>query len=294
REIKVYLNLEAMEAQKVGADQVVQALRSENQEIPAGSILSPSQEKIVQLRARLTGPQDFRSLIVARRGGKAVTLGSIAEIEDGQQEEENVALVNGQRALSVDIIKAQGENTIAVVDGVRRVTKELQGFLPADVKKTMIEGGLLTIGIVFLFLASWRSTVITGLTLPIALIGTFLFIYAFGFTLNVLTLMALSLSVGLLIDDAIVVRENIVRHVALGADHREAALVGTQEIGLAVLATTFSIVAVFLPVGFMGGIIGRFFHQFGVTVVAAVLISMFVSFTLDPMLSSIWHDPQAE
>ncbi len=254
---------------------------------------------------------------MARRGagGKttAVTLGSIAEIEDGQQEEENAALVNGQRALSIDIIKAQGENTIAVVDGVRRVVKDLQGFLPADVKidivrdastgirnsvndvkKTLLEGGLLTIAIVFLFLASWRSTVITGLTLPIALIGTFLFIYAFGFTLNVLTLMALSLSVGLLIDDAIVVRENIVRHVALGADHHTAALEGTREIGLAVLATTFSIVAVFLPVGFMGGIIGRFFHQFGLTVVAAVLISMFVSFTLDPMLSSIWHDPQAE
>ena len=317
REIKVYLNLEAMEAQKIGADQVVRALQSENQEVPAGTILSPSQEKIVQLRARLTGPQDFRNLIVARRGtpGKtaAVTLGAIAEIEDGQQEEENAALVNGQRALSVDIVKAQGENTIAVVDGVRRVTKELQGFLPADVKidivrdastsirnsvadvkKTMLEGGLLTIAIVFLFLASWRSTVITGLTLPIALIGTFLFIYAFGFTLNVLTLMALSLSVGLLIDDAIVVRENIVRHVALGADHHTAALEGTREIGLAVLATTFSIVAVFLPVGFMGGIIGRFFHQFGLTVVSAVLISMFVSFTLDPMLSSIWHDPQAE
>ncbi len=317
REIKVYLNLEAMEAQKVGADQVIQALRSENQEIPAGSILTPSQEKIVQLRARLTGPQDFRNLIVARRGAEgkksAVTLGAIAEIEDGQQEEENAALVNGQRALSIDIVKAQGENTIAVVDGVRRVTRELQGILPADVKidivrdasigirnsvadvkTTMLEGGLLTIAIVFLFLASWRSTVITGLTLPIALIGSFLFIYAFGFTLNVLTLMALSLSVGLLIDDAIVVRENIVRHVALGADHRTAALEGTREIGLAVLATTLSIVAVFLPVGFMGGIIGRFFHQFGLTVVSAVLISMFVSFTLDPMLSSIWRDPQAE
>jgi HAE1 family hydrophobic/amphiphilic exporter-1 len=313
REIKVYLNLEAMEAQRIGADQVVKALQTENQEIPAGSILTPSQEKIVQLRARLSGPQDFRNLIVARRGGKAVTLGAIAEIEDGQQEEENMALVNGQRAIAIDIIKSQGENTIAVVDGVRRVARELQGFLPADVsieivrdasigirnsvadvKATLLEGGLLTIAIVFLFLASWRSTVITGLTLPIALIGTFLFLYAFGFTLNVLTLMALSLSVGLLIDDAIVVRENIVRHIALGANHHEAALTGTREIGLAVLATTFSIVAVFLPVGFMGGIIGRFFHQFGLTVVAAVLISMFVSFTLDPMLSSIWHDPQAE
>ena len=313
REIKVYLRLEDMEAQKVGADQVIRALQSENQELPAGAIVTSSQEKIVQIKARVQNPGDFQSLIVARRGGKAVTLGQIADIEDGQQEEENVALVNGERAISIDIIKAQGENTIGVVDGVRRVVGELKSLVPADVKvsivrdasvgirnsvadvkRTLIEGALLTIAIVFLFLGSWRSTVITGLTLPIALIGTFLFIYAFGFTLNVLTLMALSLSVGLLIDDAIVVRENIVRHVVMGKDHHTAAMEGTREIGLAVLATTFSIVAVFLPVGFMGGIIGRFFHQFGLTVVAAVLISMFVSFTLDPMLSSIWHDPQAE
>ncbi len=313
REIKVYLNLEALEAQKIGADQVLKALQTENQELPAGSITGSSQERIVQIQARLKTPQDFANLIVARRGGKPVLLGQVAEIEDGQQEEETAALINGQRALSIDIVKAQGENTIAVVDGVRRAVAELQPLLPpgvkldivrdastgirnsvADVKKTLVEGALLTVAIVFLFLASWRSTVITGLTLPIALIGTFLVIYAFGFTLNVLTLMALSLSVGLLIDDAIVVRENIVRHVALGADHHAAALEGTKEIGLAVLATTLSIVAVFLPVGFMGGIIGRFFHQLGLTVVAAVLISMFVSFTLDPMLSSIWHDPQAE
>ena len=138
----------------------------------------------------------------------------------------------------------------------------------------------------FLFLNSWRSTVITGLTLPIALIGTFLFMYMFGFTINMITLMALSLCVGLLIDDAIVVRENIVRHVQMGKSAHDAALDGTNEIGLAVLATTLSIVAVFLPIGFMGGIIGKFFHEFGITIVAAVLISMFVSFTLDPMLSA--------
>ena len=313
REIKVFLDLDALEANKVGADQVIRALQSENQELPAGSVVTPGQEKIVQIRARMGTPADFRNLIVARRGGKAVTLGQVAEIADGQQEEESAALINGERALSIDIVKAQGENTIGVLDGVRKAVFDMQGLLPsgvkveivrdastgirnsvADVKKTLLEGAGLTIAIVFLFLASWRSTVITGLTLPIALIGSFLFIYAFGFTLNVLTLMALSLSVGLLIDDAIVVRENIVRHVAMGRDHRTAALEGTREIGLAVLATTFSIVAVFLPVGFMGGIIGRFFHQFGLTVAAAVLISMFVSFTLDPMLSSIWQDPEAE
>jgi HAE1 family hydrophobic/amphiphilic exporter-1 len=160
-----------------------------------------------------------------------------------------------------------------------------------NVRRTLIEGALLTILIVFLFLNSWRSTVITGLTLPIALIGTFLFMNMFGFTINMVTLMALSLCVGLLIDDAIVVRENIVRHVQMGKGAYDAAMDGTQEIGLAVLATTLSIVAVFLPIGFMQGIIGKFFHEFGITIVAAVLISMFVSFTLDPMLSSIWHDP---
>ena len=163
-----------------------------------------------------------------------------------------------------------------------------------DVETTMLEGAVLTILIVFLFLNSWRSTIITGLTLPISMIGTFMFIYMFGFTINLLTLVALSLCVGLLIDDAIVVRENIVRHVDLGSDHHKASLEGTDEIGMAVFATTMTIVAVFAPIGFMGGLIGRFFHQFGITVVAAVLISMFVAFTLDPMLSAVWADPKPE
>ncbi|MSQ53556.1 MAG: efflux RND transporter permease subunit [Betaproteobacteria bacterium] len=313
REIRVTLRPEDMLAHRVGADQVIQALRTENQELPAGSLIGPGSERVVQIRGRMLDPGEFRNLIVTRRGGKPVLLGQIADVVDGQQDEETAALINGVRALSIDVIKAQSENTIAVVDGVREAVAFARTLLPsdvgleivrdystgirnsvADVKSTLIDGALLTIGIVFLFLASWRSTVITGLTLPIALIGTFLFVYFWGFTLNLLTLMALSLSVGLLIDDAIVVRENIVRHVAMGKDHRTASLDATAEIGLAVLATTSSIVAVFLPIGFMGGIIGRFFHQFGLTVVAAVLISMFVSFTLDPMLSSIWHDPQAE
>jgi multidrug efflux pump subunit AcrB len=144
---------------------------------------------------------------------------------------------------------------------------------------------------VFLFLHSWRSTIITGLTLPISVIATFVAVRIFGFTLNFLTLMALSLCIGLLIDDAIVVRENIVRHLGMGKDHHTAAREGTDEIGLAVMATTFAIVAVFVPIAFMNGIIGKFFYQFGITVAVAVLVSLFVSFTLDPMLSSIWKDP---
>ncbi len=156
---------------------------------------------------------------------------------------------------------------------------------------TLIEGALLTVLIVFLFLHSWRSTIITGLTLPISVIASFIAIYAFGFTLNFMTMMALSLCIGLLIDDAIVVRENIVRHVHLGKDHRRASLEGTDEIGLAVMATTLALCAVFVPVAFMGGIVGKFFVAFGLTVTVAVLVSLFVSFTLDPMLSSVWKDP---
>ncbi len=310
REINLYLRPQAMEALGVGVDQVLAAVRSENQDLPAGALRSAQNEQIVQIQGRLVRPEDFKTLIVARRGNGSVRLGQIADVVDGPEEVENLALYNGERTLAIEVQKAQGENTIDVVDGLNAVTAKLETQLPSgmkldlvrdnsrpirvsvnNVRRTMFEGALLTIGIVFLFLNSWRSTVITGLTLPISLIGTFLFMYAFGFSINMVTLMALSLCVGLLIDDAIVVRENIVRHVQMGANAHDAALEGTNEIGLAVLATTLSIVAVFLPIGFMGGIVGKFFHEFGITIVAAVLISMFVSFTLDPMLSSIWHDP---
>ena len=318
REIKIYLKPNEMEALGLGVDQVINALRNENQELPTGAIRSLDNEKVVQIQGRIKNPQDFGRLIVTKRGGQAVLLSQVASIVDGQEEQESLALHNGQRTVALDILKAQGQNTIEVADGIAATLISLEPQLKAqypglkvqvikdgsrqirvgveNVRKTLIEGAGLTILIVFLFLNSWRSTVITGLTLPVALIGTFLFMDMFGFTINMITLMALSLCVGLLIDDAIVVRENIVRHAGLKVngkfkDHRTAALEGTAEIGLAVLATTFSIVAVFLPVGFMGGIIGRFFHQFGITVTAAVLISMFVSFTLDPMLSAIWPDP---
>jgi HAE1 family hydrophobic/amphiphilic exporter-1 len=310
REIQIHLNPAQLEALAIGVDQVINAIRAENQEVPLGSLRSAEQERVVQIQARARTPEDFNRIVVARRGGLPVYLSQVATVIDGEQERESVAMVNDRETLALDILKAQGQNTIEVVDGVKRAAAALSAELPpgvtlevvkdasvpirtavTNVTRTMIEGAVLTVLIVFLFLGSWRSTVITGLTLPIATIGTFLVMYMFGFTLNMLTLMALSLCIGLLIDDAIVVRENIVRHGAMGKGHREAALVGTQEIGLAVLATTLSIVAVFLPVGFMGGIIGRFFHQFGITVAAAVLISMFVSFTLDPMLSSVWPDP---
>ncbi len=314
RQINIWLHPAAMEAHGLSTEQVAAALRSENQELPLGAIRSREQERVVQINARLKTPQDFAHIVVARKaGGQLVRLHQVATVEDGPQELESLALYNGQRTVLLSVQKSQGENTIAVVDGLKAALAGAAAVTPpnmrteinrdnsrairvsvANVQRTLIEGAALTVLIVFLFLNSWRSTVITGLTLPIALIGTFLFMYAFGFTINTITLMALSLCVGLLIDDAIVVRENIVRHVQMGKSPRDAALQGTDEIGLAVLATTLSIVAVFLPIGFMGGIVGKFFHEFGITIVAAVLISMFVSFTLDPMLSSVWHDPAAE
>ena len=313
RAVNIDLDPSAMEALGVTSEQIVAAVRSENQDLPVGTLRNDERERVVQVLARMDKPQDFDQIIVARRGGSPVRLGQVARVSDGTVEVETLALYNGQRTLLLQVQKAQDENTIAVTDGLKAVVSELQAQLPPgvrlepiadgsrpirvavdNVRRTLIEGALLTVAIVFLFLNSWRSTVITGLTLPIALVGTFFFMNLFGFTINMITLMALTLSVGLLIDDAIVVRENIVRHVQMGKTPFTAAMDGTQEIGLAVLATTLSIVAVFLPIGFMGGIIGKFFHEFGITMVAAVLISMFVSFTLDPMLSSVWHDPEIE
>ena len=313
REVNLYLNPQAMNALGVSADQVVNAVKAENQDLPVGSIRSITQDRVVQIQARMERPEDFGEIIVAKKGSTSIRLSQVATVKDGAQEIENMALYNGQRTLLLTVQKAQDENTIDVIDGLNKTIQEMRADLPVgiqlqpifdgsrpirvsvnNVRQTLFEGAFLTILIVFLFLNSWRSTVITGLTLPIAIIGTFLFMDLFGFTINMVTLMALSLCVGLLIDDAIVVRENIVRHVQMGKSPYQAAMDGTQEIGLAVLATTLSIVAVFLPIGFMAGIIGKFFHEFGITIVAAVLISMFVSFTLDPMLSSIWHDPSIQ
>jgi len=298
REINLYLNPQAMEALGVTAEQVVAAVSNENQDLPVGSVRSIAQDRVVQVQARMKRPEDFGNIIVARKGGTYVRLSQVAKVNDGAQELENMALYNGQRTLLLSVIKAQDENTIEVADGLTQTLESMRQQLPPgvrlepifdgsrpirvavnNVRKTLIEGALLTVLIVFLFLNSWRSTIITGLALPIAVIGTFLFMSLFGFTVNMMTLMALSLCIGLLIDDAIVVRENIVRHVQMGKNAFTASMEGTKEIGLAVLATTFSIVAVFLPIGFMEGVIGKFFHEFGLTIVVAVV------------MSSVWHDP---
>jgi len=310
RQVQIYLRPAQLQAYGIGVDQVIAAIQAANQDLPAGSISSGAVEQLVRVEGRIKAPAGFGRIILTRQAGAPVYLSQVAEIVDGEQEETSIARINGKRSIGVGVFKVQDANVIEVGEGIGVALADLKKRLPdgveikminssADsiknslnnVKETILEGALLTVLIVFLFLHSWRSTIITGLTLPIAVIATFIALYAFHFTLNFLTLMALSLCIGLLIDDAIVVRENIVRHLGLGKNHFTAAKEGTEEIGLAVTATTFAIVAVFIPIAFMSGIIGRYFLQFGITVAVAVLVSLFVSFTLDPMLSSIWHDP---
>src|SRR5688572_14637491 len=313
REIQVVVDRSRLEAYHVSLADVVNGLRRENVDAPAGSADRGSTEALVRVAARARSAADVAAIPVKRLGSTSVYVRDVADVVDGVEEAKNAAFLDEKPALALDVQKQSGANTVAVADGVRRMVDRMGKDLPAgvtlqivrddsvfiqesihDVNTTMIVGGILTVLIVFLFLNSWRSTVITGLTLPISVVAAFIAMRVFGFTLNVLTLMGLSLAIGMLIDDAIVVRENIVRHLQRGKDHFQAARDGTAEIGLAVMATTFTIVAVFIPVAFMGGMVGQFFYEFGITVAAAVLVSLFVSFTLDPMLSSRWVDPDIE
>ena len=313
REVNVNIHPLRLDALGMGVDEVIDGLQSENVNTPLGRLNRNGAEYPIRISGKPEVVERFKTMVIGQRNGRPILLSEVAEIRDGIEEQRSLALVNGVPAVSLDILKQSGANTVDVVNAVKKEIKRLQPELPPgtliemvrdgsimiqdsvrDVQETLILGGILTIFIVFLFLNSWRSTVITGLTLPISVISSFIVMNFMGMTLNVMTLMALSLAIGLLIDDAIVVRENIVRHLEQGQDHFKAAREGTGEIGLAVLATTFSIVAVFVPVAFMKGIVGRFFFQFGITVTFAVLVSLFVSFTLDPMLSSRWFDPDIE
>ena len=310
REVRVDLDPVRLRAYGVTPAEIATALAAANADQPVGLISDRTQDALLRVEGRVRDPRQFEGLVVARRGNLSLTLADLGQLVEREREPESLARINGQKAINFNVFKQQDANIVAVGEATKKAMDEIRTTLPPDVelrlinassdyvkdsltglRHTLIEGALLTVAIVFLFLHSWRSTVITGLTLPIAVISSFIAVYAFGFTLNFMTMMALSLCIGLLIDDAIVVRENIVRHVGMGKDHFTAAREGTDEIGLAVMATTFAICAVFVPVAFMGGIIGKFFYPFGITVVVAVLVSLFVSFTLDPMLSAVWPDP---
>ena len=313
REVRVDLDPTRLRAYGVTPAEVSAALRDANADQPVGLLKDSFTDTLLRVEGKVRDPKQFERVVVARRNGLPLTLGDLGALVEREREADSSARINGQPAITFNVFKQQDANIVATGDAVKKALDEIRKTLPPDVeltliyassdwvkgsleglKHTLIEGALLTIVIVFLFLHSWRSTIITGLTLPIAVISSFIAVYMFGFTLNFMTMMALSLCIGLLIDDAIVVRENIVRHIRMGKDHHTAAREGTDEIGLAVMATTFALCAVFVPVAFMGGIIGKFFYPFGITVVVAVLVSLFVSFTLDPMLSSVWKDPPAD
>src|SRR3954464_1558073 len=310
REMTIQLKPDALQAAGISVGQVVAALQSQNLAAPVGRVNGDLEERTIRLQGRLEGPQDFMNLVVAERNGQIIRLGQVADAIDGTQEQRSLALYNGVEGVGIDIVKSKGYSTTAVSDKIRKQVEEIKKTLPPgvtmdvvrdagkrvsdsvrNVEEALLEGALLTVLVVFVFLNSWRSTVITGLALPVSVLASFIMVWAFGFTLNTMSLLGLSLAIGILIDDAIVVRENIVRHIEMGKDHVTASHEGTDEIGLAVAATTFSIVAVFIPIAFMGDLAGQWFKPFALTIACSVLVSLFVSFSLDPMLSAYWPDP---
>jgi len=313
RELTVEIKPDAMQAAGVSVSQLVAALQAQNLAAPVGKVNGSLDERAIRLRGKLETPEDFLALIVAQKNGRTIRLGEVATARDGTAEPTSSALYNGRDAVGVMVKKSKGFSTSQVSAQVLARVKAISATLPKgtrldviqnsgdhvdrsvrNVEEALVEGALLTVLVVFLFLNSWRSTVITGLALPVSVLSSFIAVYAFGFTLNTMSLLGLSLAIGILIDDAIVVRENIVRHIEMGKDHFKASHDGTDQIGLAVTATTFSIVAVFVPIAFMGDVAGQWFKPFALTIACAVLVSLFVSFSLDPMLSAYWADPQVE
>jgi hydrophobic/amphiphilic exporter-1 (mainly G- bacteria), HAE1 family len=309
-EMTVQLKPDAMQAADVGISDIVNALGTENLATPVGRLNSTQREESIRLLGRPSDAAAFRQVVVAERNGTLIRLGDVADVFEGHEEQRTASVYDGRAAVGIEVKKAKGYSTTHVVDQLKQVIAQIEPTLPGgarinivrdagfrvtkavdNVKSALAEGALLTVLVVFLFLNSWRSTVITGLALPVSVLASFIAVWAAGFTLNTMSLLGLSLAIGILIDDAIVVRENIVRHVEMGKDHYQAAEEGTAEIGLAVAATTFSIICVFAPIAFMAGLSGQWFKPFALTIACAVLVSLFVSFSLDPMLSAYWPDP---
>ena len=307
RQVRVWLDASKLRAYGLSANDVMVALQRQNVELPGGRIESVSKEYTIKVKGEFLNVADFNDLVIAYDKGAPVRLRDIGKAEDGMEERRSIVRFNGIPAVGMGVQKQSGTNTVAVVNLVKQEIAKINKTLPpgmtlniaidqstfikrsiAEVQKHLILGGLFAILAVFVFLRNVRTTLISAVALPISIISTFALIRAFGFTFNNMTMLALTLSVGLLIDDAIIVIENIYRHVEEGMAPREAATFATSEIGLAVMATTFAIVAIFLPVAFMKGMIGRFFLQFALTVVFSVMVSLLVSLTLTPMLASIF------
>ena len=306
REIQIWVDPDKLRAFNVTVAQVADAVRAQNMEVPGGRVDEGTRELTVRTMGRIIEPADFNNLVVANRGTYAVKLSDVGYSEDGAEEPRTEARLNGQPAVTLIVAKQSGQNTVAIADAVKARLAEIGPTLPPGfrtqvvgdqsifikasieaIQTHLIEGSILAAIVVFIFLWSFRSTIIAGLAIPTSLIATFGLMAAMGFTLNQITMLALTLMVGIVIDDAIVVLENIFRFVEeKGVPPFQAAIEGTKEIGLAVMATTLSLLAVFLPVGFMGGIVGRFMSSFGLTSSFAIAVSLLVSFTLTPMLAA--------
>jgi HAE1 family hydrophobic/amphiphilic exporter-1 len=306
REIQIWVDPDKLRSFNVTVAQVADAVKAQNLEVPGGRVDEGARELTVRTMGRIIEPADFNNLVVANRGTYSVKLSDIGYAEDGAEEPRTEARLNGQPAVTLIVAKQSGQNTVAVADGVKEKLKEIQKTLPPGFKTEvvgdqsifikasiesiqthLIEGSILAAIVVFVFLWSFRSTLIAALAIPTSLIATFGLMAAMGFTLNQITMLALTLMVGIVIDDAIVVLENIYRFIEeKGIPPFQAAIEGTREIGLAVMATTLSLLAVFLPVGFMGGIVGRFMSSFGLTSAFAIAVSLLVSFTLTPTLAA--------
>jgi len=310
RELSVLLHAEKLREYNVSVTDVVNALRMQNTTAPVGRVKGPLDEQSIRLVGRIESPAEFEQIVLKRRGNEVVRLGQVASVADGFAELASFSVRNGHPNVGISVTRSRDASTVTVAAKVRDTVKEINKTLPEGTKlevtqdggedaesslrnviEALVFGAMLTIFVVYAFLNSWRSTLITALSLPTSVIAAFIAVWACGFTLNFMTLLGLSLAIGVLIDDAIVVRENIVRHMERGEDRVTAARAGTAEIGLAVTATTFSIIAVFIPVAFMGGGAGEWFRPFALTVATSVLVSLFISFTLDPMLSAYWGDP---
>src|SRR5215470_3351919 len=308
RQIQLLLDGDRLTAYGLTADQVRIAIERQNIEIPGGNFIAGPSEIALRTMGRLTNVSDFGRIIISQLNGSVIAFGDVGHVYDTVQEIRQIARVDGQPSVSLEIRKQSGSNTVAVVDAVMAKLEAIKPTLPADltivtrrdqsvfirrsiedIQHHLILGSILAAIVVFIFLRNIRSTVIAATAIPVSLIATFTVMKAFGFTLNNMTLLALSLATGIVIDDAIVVLENIFRYVEeKGVTPREAAAEATNEIGLAVMATTLSLVVIFLPVVFVTGQLGQYLFSFGVVSAAAILFSMFVSFTLTPALCSLW------
>ena len=311
REVQVEIDPDRLTAYGLSTTDVAAALRAQNLELPGGSLEQGTRDLSVRTVGRLERPSDFEDLVVATRGSAAIRIRDIGVVQDTGADPSSTSMLNGRPAVTVAVRKQSGVNTVALADAIKarmaevgqtlpptfevRLVRDDSEFISASlhaIEEHLVLGGLFAAIIVFLFLRNFKSTVIAALAIPTSIIGAFAVMAAVGFTLNQMTMLALTLMVGIVIDDAIVVLENIYRFVEeKGQSPFQAAIDGTREIGLAVMATTLSLLAVFLPVGFMGGIVGRFMSSFGLTSAAAIAISLIVSFTLTPMLASRWIKP---